>query len=125
MNSRAFNLKLFQKSSVPKTPHEKRRSVLNNNQPKLSENIGILKSLETSIEKTNSNKITNITQLKMIHSTGIPSYLNYKRGKYKHKSLLEMSGFVPNIHTKKHSIISNQSQSNQMSPLNLPLFSLQ
>jgi len=62
------------------------------NKQSLTQKITLLNNLENIISNQECRKIINLTQLKMANQTELAVYLNYKRGKYKHSSLMDMIG---------------------------------
>jgi len=76
------------------------------NKNALNQQINILKHVENMMSKQDKHRLVNLTQYKMVHQTDLASYLNYRRGKFKHKCLLELTtvfnGNLPN--PKKNSV---------------------
>jgi len=76
------------------------------NKNALNQQVNILKHVENMISKQEKHRLVNLTQYKMVHQTELFSYLNYRRGKFKHRCLLELTSVFTgnNQNPKKNSI---------------------
>jgi len=74
------------------------------NKNSLTQQVNVLKHVENMISKQEKHRLINLTQYKMVHQTELYSYLNYHRGKFKHKCLLELANIslTNPAHNKKY-----------------------